>query len=137
MWKAESLIRVSLVGLWLIFSTIDVTSPTLPNRNVVVVAKCYAVFMAVYLIWDVFERFNTDNPAEKQFYNKVIIWEVVALVILSAWLGVERWIPNESQSAAALAAVLVFVTIWFAVLAFKKRVFYRPPGQPPSTSPDT
>jgi len=104
---------------------------------VVVVAKCYAVFMAVYLIWDVFERFNTDNPAEKQFYNKVIIWEVVALVILSAWLGVERWIPNESQSAAALAAVLVFVTIWFAVLAFKKRVFYRPPGQPPSTSPDT
>lgn len=120
---------ILLAGLLITFLTIDITTPALPHRNVIVVAWCYVGFMLLYLCWDSFERFRTQDTAEQRLYNKVITWELVSLVILFAWLGFERCLTNESYRGAVLAAVLLLITIWFAVLALEKRVFYRPPGQ--------
>jgi hypothetical protein len=123
---------ILLAGLYVTFSKIDIGTPLLPHRNMVIVARCYAVFMFLYLIWDVSERRATPEKAEKRFYGYVVIWEIVSLLMLFAWLRFEPWIPSESCRGAVLASVLFLITIPFVWLAQKKRTFYLPPDQPQS-----
>jgi drug/metabolite transporter (DMT)-like permease len=128
---------ILLAGLLTTFLTIDINTPALPHRNVIVVAWCYVGFMLLYLGWDVFERFRTQDTSEQRLYKKVITWELVSLVILFAWLGFQQFFANESYQGAVLAAVLLLITIWFAVLAMEKRVFYRLAATSPNLAGST
>jgi hypothetical protein len=121
---------ILLAGLYVTFSSIDIRAAALPHRNVVVVGACYCAFMTLYLAWDIFEKSRTKEPKEQWLYKHVILWEVVSLIMIVVWLGLETWVPNFSRDVVFLTAILVLITIWFAVLALKKRDFYRPLGQP-------
>jgi len=120
---------ILLLGLYVTFWVIDIGTPTLPHLNMIIVAASYAIFMLVYLFWDISERLITSVTAEQRFYNKVIFWELVSLGVLSVWLGFQPWIPKESQRGTVLAAILVLITICFLLLALGKRGFYRLPSQ--------
>ena len=110
---------VLLAGLYITVLTIDITTAVFPHRNLVLVAACYLGFMVLYLMWDLFERFNTGDRAEQRFYNKVIYWESSSILIVVAWL------VFDNQRNALLAVLLLLITIRFAVLAMQKRVFYK------------
>lgn len=115
---------IFLTGLYVTFFSIDIRTSDLPNRNVLVVAVCYLVFMFLYLAWDIHERRRTEESEELRLYNHVILWEVVSLIALILWLGSEVLVGSFPKDSAILGTILVLITSWFAVLAFNKRRFY-------------
>lgn len=118
-----------LAGLYLTFSTIDISSTSnLPRRSLIVIALCYTAFMILYLAWDSFECWRSKDSKERILYKKVIVWEMASIVMLLIWLALESLIPSFNSDGSVLAVVVIVVTIWFGKFAFEKRAFYRALG---------
>jgi hypothetical protein len=118
---------ILLAGLYLTFMTIDITTHSLPHKNLTVVAASYGVFVFLYFVWDVLERRSTRDDSERSLYLKVIIWEGVSFIALLLWFCLHAWMENDPRSAVVLAGLLILITVRFGILALRKRQFYRPP----------
>ena len=94
------------------------------------IIACYAVFMILYLGWDIFEK-RRCTAAEKSFYRSVIVWELWSLGGLAV-LGAtkltfgDRWRNLATGKAVELLVVvtaLAVVTYFFARHTWRKRLF--------------
>jgi hypothetical protein len=85
--------------------------------------------MALYLIWDIFEKFRAQDTKEQQLYNQIILWEVGSLIALGLWLGLQVVTSTFAPGAVVLAILLILITSLFVIFVFKKRNFYKAAGE--------
>jgi hypothetical protein len=113
-----------LVTLYFTMFSIHIDSTAPPNNTVIVI--CYALFMILYLGWDLSERRHSEGR-EKKYYERVVRWEYGSLLILAVFTP-WTYLSSTSYLSWLVFAVLAVITSLFAKYACEKREFYTRSG---------
>jgi len=105
-----------------------------PHINIFGIITCYTIFLFLYLIWDACERVACSEKGtpfskklifwrrkEYSYYNRVILWEGISIIILVYLLC--KITINTPPSSAHLIW-LALITLAFALLAIEKKRYY-------------
>jgi hypothetical protein len=91
---------------------------------------CYLIFMGLYLIWDLIERFGKSKgilrcvEKEKGLYNLIILWEVISIILLLVYLWILPSHFNQGVLGKVLIGLLSFITTCFGILTLLKAKYY-------------
>jgi len=86
------------------------------------ISSLFAAFFVGYGSWDFFELKRAKGISARNFYWKVIAWEVASFLAFIALTPVAVAYPHNELVAAMLTLVILFVTLWFFHLVREKRV---------------
>jgi hypothetical protein len=121
---------IFVLALYFTVSCIDIQggSKTLPNYKAILIY--YALFMVLYLIWDLFERAavmkrpSGGTGEEYKLYTAIVIWEVCSIVAIGFCFPSTssfHYTPGQNQQ---ILITLFVITTLFGLFAIWKKKFY-------------
>jgi hypothetical protein len=85
------------------------------------IASLFATFFVGYGSWDFFEFRRASDTSTRDFYWRVIRWEVASFLVFIAMTPLAVAYPHDELVAAMLTLIILMVTLWFFHLVREKR----------------
>ena len=119
---------IFVVGLY-VTVVIGIQPQTADNPRTGWILGPYLLFLVLYILWDRSELKRAWGR-EAAHLRRVIQWECLSVILILIAIGVAYFVPSWHLSLPVTVVALFVVTVWFAVLAWGKREFYRVPQLP-------
>ncbi len=86
---------------------------------------CYCIFLAVYFVWDRRAKRGCDNEDERNWYNKILAWEIVSFLVLVVLFFIVWGMQDHKCAGYVVAVVIGLITAVFAPITWQKKRFYK------------
>jgi hypothetical protein len=118
---------IILAGLFATFKAINYDNVELPQLELILI--WFLVFMALYFFWDFYEakrKNNSDRPAEKAFYKKMVRWELCSFAFFAIILFLcKEEIGNiKTRTVFATFAITISTAVFIWLVRQKRNLYF-------------